>query len=201
MCESHVSNPQTVGKCCSLLNSLLPPSVALSLVRLDRSPGAQPGLPQPHASVGVCAGECARVCLPFSTPEVSAERLPARLRLEPPLPADSFYANTESFTTHTHTYSHRQPLRLPVKNNKVLLLVSFSPCVYLCIPSASSSSTQTLTFSQFVYFVFRSRAATPHSLSLTTASKTVVSHSRSVNLKRRRSPPPHTHTHTGKEDA
>lgn len=29
MCESHVSNPQTVGKCCSLLNSLLPPSVPL----------------------------------------------------------------------------------------------------------------------------------------------------------------------------
>lgn len=27
MCESHVRNPQTVGKCCSLLNSLLPHSL------------------------------------------------------------------------------------------------------------------------------------------------------------------------------
>lgn len=31
MCESHVSNPQTVGKCCSLLNSLLPPSLLPSM--------------------------------------------------------------------------------------------------------------------------------------------------------------------------
>lgn len=106
MCESHVSNPQTVGKCCSLLNSLLPPSllpamppaVALSFgwTALQSSTLACCSLMRVcvHARVRACA------CPPFSTQEVSTERLPARLRLELPLPADSFYANTKSSTTH-----------------------------------------------------------------------------------------------------
>lgn len=105
MCESHVSNPQTVGKCCSLLNSLLPPSVALSLVRLDRSPGAQPGLPQPHASVGVCAGECARVCLP------SAHRKSAQSVCQRGSAWNRRFLQTVSMPTpspsqHTHTHIH-----------------------------------------------------------------------------------------------
>ncbi|KAL1272712.1 hypothetical protein QQF64_028574 [Cirrhinus molitorella] len=47
MCESHVSNPQTVGKCCSLLNSppLLPPSRSLSLAF---SSGTLPATALPH---------------------------------------------------------------------------------------------------------------------------------------------------------
>ncbi len=47
MCESHVSNPQTVGKCCSLLNSppLLPPSLSLSLAF---SSGTLPATALPH---------------------------------------------------------------------------------------------------------------------------------------------------------
>lgn len=122
MCESHVSNPQTVGKCCSLLNSLLPPSLLPSTppsVALSFGWTALQTSNLPCCSLmRVCVHASARVCLPFSTQEVSAERLPARLRLEPPLPADSFYANTKSFTTHRRTHTHRQPLRLPVKNNK-----------------------------------------------------------------------------------
>lgn len=125
MCESHVSNPQTVGKCCSLLNSLLPPSPlpsappSLTLILLGRSPGEHPAPPQTLCGC-VCMQVCVRVsaCL-RSTQEVSKERLPAELRLELPLPADSFYANPKSSTTHTRTHSHTQhPPQLPVRNNQ-----------------------------------------------------------------------------------
>lgn len=116
MCESHVSNPQTVGKCCSLLNSLLPPSLfpsmppslALSFcwtaLQASALPCRNPVRVCVHASV------CARACLPRSTQEVSTERLPAQLRLELPLPADGFYANTNSSTTHTHRRAHTHKL-------------------------------------------------------------------------------------------
>lgn len=62
----------------------------------------------------------APVCvrLPHSTQEVSWARLPAELRLERPLPADSFYANTKQFTRHTHGNTHRRHPPLLDRNSQ-----------------------------------------------------------------------------------
>lgn len=97
--------------------------------------------------------------LPRSTQEVSGESLPAELRLELPLPADSFYASTKPCNTHTHanthmhthtckhthanTHMHAQPAQLLIGNCKMsreggrLLSNSVSLCVDLCIPFPS----------------------------------------------------------------
>lgn len=99
-----------------------------------------------HACVSVCARVftmCAS--LPRSTQEVSGESLPAELRLELPLPADSFYASTKPCNTHTHanTHMHAQPAQLLIGNCKMsreggrLLSNSVSLCVDLCIPFPS----------------------------------------------------------------
>lgn len=155
MCESHVSNPQTVGKCCSLLNSL-PPSLLHPTPSLPRSPFLSDALSwralfplRPPASVCVCARACPPA-RPGSTQEVSAERLPALLCLELPLPADSFYANTRTrMSARAHTHLARRPPRLPVRKKKKpkppraegrLLFLPLSLDVYICIPSVSSSS-------------------------------------------------------------
>lgn len=141
MCESHVSNPQTVGKCCSLLNSLLPPSllpamrpaVALSFgwTALQTSTLACRSLMR----VCVHACVCACACPPFSTQEVNAERLPARLRLELPLPADSFYANTKSSTTHIHIGNLFDSLSRTTKTPEKEGGCSLSPfpCVFISV--------------------------------------------------------------------
>lgn len=194
-----------------LLSAELPPpalspsryaSRCRSLIWLDRSPDEHPGLPQPHASVCACA--CVRVCLPAF--QHTGSQRGASASTAPPGTATSCRQFLCQHQVLHNTHSHRQPLRLPVKNNKDtreggrLLLVSFSLCVYLCIPSAFSSSPQTLTFSQFVYFVVRSGAVTPHSLSLTPASKTVVSHHGSVIMKFTRRTDKHTHIHTRRNE-
>lgn len=165
MCESHVSNPQTVGKCCSLLNSLLPPSLLPSLalsfcwnaLQASALPRCNPVRVCVHASV------CARACLPRSTQEVSTERLPAELRLELPLPADSFYANTKFSTTHihTHTNSHGQPPQLPVRNNQdaprwreAARSLSFSVCLSLYPVGLFLLNTNTDIFSLCVHCLY-----------------------------------------------
>lgn len=178
-----------------LLSAELPPparspslhaSLRCSLIWLDRSPDERPGPSQPHASV--CACECARVCL--SAFQRTGSQRAASASAAPPGTATScrqfLCQHRVLHNTHIHIGNLFDSLSRTTKTPREggrLLLVSFTLCVYLCIPSASSSSTQTLTFSQFVYFVFRSGAVTPHSLSLMPASKTVVSHNRSVIMK------------------
>lgn len=103
MCESHVSNPQTVGKCCSLLNSL-PPSLLHPTPSLPRSPFLSDALswralfppPSPCECVCVCA------CLPARPPgqHTGSER---RTSASAALPGTA--ASCRQFLCqHTHTH-------------------------------------------------------------------------------------------------
>lgn len=117
MCESHVSNPQTVGKCCSLLNSLLPPSLLPSLslsfrwtaLQASALPRSNPARVCVHACVSVCA-RVYDVCLPASQHTGSERRESASGA--PPGTATScrqFLCQYQALQhTHTckHTYAH-----------------------------------------------------------------------------------------------
>lgn len=158
MCESHVSNPQTVGKCCSLLNSLLPPSLLPSLslsfrwtaLQASALPRSNPARVCVHACVSVCA-RVYDVCLPASQHTGSERRESASGA--PPGTATScrqflcqYQALQHTHTckhTHAHTHMHAQPAQLLIGNCKMsqeggrLLSNSVSLCVDLCIPFPS----------------------------------------------------------------
>lgn len=142
MCESHVSNPQTVGKCCSLLNSSFPPSLPpsfpsrrppCSLSSLDSSPGERSAL-----CVCVHACVCAR-----ALQHTGSEQGASASGVESLLPADSFYANTKHSTRHVHIFKVKQATfsatdqETPRSSNRGTSALRFSKClspVFLTLP-------------------------------------------------------------------
>lgn len=138
MCESHVSNPQTVGKCCSLLNSLLPPSLHPSMLpslalsfswtthQASTLPCCNPVQVSVHASV------CARACL-------TAHRKWVQIACQRRSAWNCRFLQTVSMPTPSPPqHTHSQPPQLPVRNNQDgprrregAACLSFSVCLSL----------------------------------------------------------------------
>ena len=151
MCESHVSNPQTVGKCCSLLNSLSPP-LPRSLISLDCSPGERPAPLQPCAGVCACKCVCLCACLPASQ-HTGSERRGSASKAPPGSAAScrqflrQHQALHNTLTQATSARRQDQPRR-PEKDGGCsfpLFLCMFISVSRLLL-SASSSRTQTDIF-------------------------------------------------------
>lgn len=119
MCESHVSNPQTVGKCCSLLNSLPPFS------SLPRSPFLSGSLSWralcPPFTVQVCVCVCARVPARLPGRHTGSERGTSASAALPGTAAScrQFLCQPAHARAHARTQIlARRPPRLPVRKKK-----------------------------------------------------------------------------------
>lgn len=105
MCESHVSNPQTVGKCCSLLNS--PPFLLPCSTACFHSPSLPRSLPPSSFTPALSR----RLPCPAPAAHRKLRGLPEARRLELRLPKNIFTPITPSRRHHHH--HHHLPLPLP----------------------------------------------------------------------------------------
>ena len=172
MCESHVSNPQTVGKCCSLLNSaasrppLLHSSPRLSVCSLFGQavcPASSPwvclcvcALVCPHVSVCVCVCPAPSlwVCLAAhrKSKESGCQRHAAwnyHFLQTDSMPTTPPLSHTDT-NTHLHTHTHTHPSLYPS-----LFLLDFLT-ERTSLPEEGGTHTQSilslLNFSHYLLF-------------------------------------------------